>query len=378
MTRTVSVLTWSLLVLAFILVWPKMATSQTNKIVALTQIKVQGSEPPNISNWNGCVKSLGGKIYNESTAKECLDSILATGYFAGGRIETESYKKGRVRVVFRLDAPSLVLSELKINLPNEEKQRLVRWLSQDKATLGPGDIYTRDGEVATWFGIDNYYRSLGRHAGISETLHLNYRDKTADLSYEILEGPSMAKEGIVPPYGAPCKEYVTVNLTGVDDYVPIALIDSLTETRAFSCFDPESVQHDQNALASSGMFKKVQYSVMAPALDREVLLIASGKPLTVKEVSIQRYGEAMGTPLPSPDKLRVRVGSVYSRSDAWADTNYLKQIFAKRGETVNVFEDEEALPRDTLKVKYYVLRYESAQLFVDGKKIVQLTDNSGR
>lgn len=358
----------SLLVLAFTFVSCGTIFGQT-ATVALTQVKVDGSEPPNISNWNGCVRDLGGKAYDESASKACLNSIVATGYFTGGKVETEPYEEGEIRVEFHLAAPSLRLSRLDIDVPDSERESLAKWLSEDSATLRPGDTYQRDGESATWFGIDNFYRSEGKHVGISETLRLNYQDRTAELLYDILEGPSMAKQGMVPPYGAPCKEYVTVNLTGVDDYIPIALIDNMTETRAFSCFNPKSIQHDHSALASSGMFKKVQYSIMAPAFDREVQLVAVGKPLTVKEVSIQRYGEATRTPLPSLDKLRVQAGSVYSRSDAWADKNYLKQIYTRPGETTDVFEDEELLPGNLLRVEYSVLVYDAAQFFVDGKRI---------
>jgi len=345
--------------------------------VALTQIKVDGSEPPHFSNWDSCVRDLGGKVYDESAAKACLNSIIATKYFTGGRIATEPYEKGEISVVFHLEAPSLRVSRLDIKVPDSERERLMKWLSQDERTLRTGDVYQRDGEFATWFGIDNFYRAEGKHVGISETLRLNYQDKTAVLSYKILHGPSMPKEAILPPYSPPCKEIVGIlNLTGVDDYVPIALIDSLMKTQAFSCFRRDSMMHDRSVLENSDLFKDVKYSVTGPPNYRQVYVTIVGKPLTVKEVSVQRYGAALGIPLPSPEEFSVRVGSVYSQSKAAADINYLKHVYAKPGKTIDVFEHEDLLPGNLLRVRYDVLAYDSTQFFVDGKEVAPVSSAS--
>lgn len=360
---------WALAVIAFTAVHPRTAFGQA-PTVALTQVKVQGSEPPDFSNWNGCVRSLGGKPYNESAANRCLSSILTREYFTGGQIQTEPYGKGEVRVVFVLNAPSLVLSRLDINVSPNEREKLMKWLSMDARTLRLGDVYQRDGEFATWFGIDNFYRFEGQHVGISETLHLNYRERTAELSYEILEGPSSPRQAMLPPYGPPCKEIVGIlNLTGADDFVPIPFVLGLTKTQPFSCFKQDSVLYDQKVLENSGLFTKVQYSVSGPPNYKQIDVTILGEPLMVKDVSIQPYGEAIGITPPGSDRLSVRVGSIYLRASAAADMDYLKGIYSKSGETVDVFEDENVLPENGLRVKYSVLAYDTTQFFVDGQKI---------
>jgi outer membrane protein assembly factor BamA len=347
------------------------ATFAQVSTVALTQVKVEGSEPPDFSGWSNCVRNLGGEAYDEPMAKACLHSILATNYFTGGQIETDPYSEGEIRVVFHLDAPSLVLSQLKIGVPEDEKARLIKWLARDRRTLRPGDVYQREREFATWYGIDKFYRAEGKHVGISETLRLNYQDKTAGLSYKIFEGPFMSPERMLPPYGPPCKEIVGIlNLTGLDDYVPTSLVEDLTRTQAFSCFSRKTLSHDESVLENSGLFRKVQYRMTGPPNYREVYLTIAGRPLKVKEVSIYRYGEAISTAPPGLNKLKAKVGSVYSRANAAADKSYLKRIYSKPGETVQVFENEEPLPGNLLRVKYSVLAYDATQFFVDGKRIV--------
>jgi hypothetical protein len=181
----------------------------------------------------------------------------------------------------------------------------------------------------------------------------------------------MPVQGMLPPYGPECQELVGIlNFTGIDDNVPIPLVDRLTKTQPFSCFNQNWLLRDQKQLEKSGLFKTVKYSVTGPPTYRQISVTIVDKPLRVQGVSVHCYGDSDGTARQSVDTFKVRAGSIYSRARAAADANFLKQVYAKPGEVTDVFEDEELLPGSRLHVTYNVLEYETTQFLVDGRKIM--------
>lgn len=338
--------------------------------IALREIKVNGSEPPSFNEWHGCVDGLRGSSYTKESAQACLNSILKTRYFVGGKIETSPYGTDSVKLEFVLDAPSLILTKVDLYAPADDIERLRQWLAADRDALQTGDVYQRGRELGTWHRIDNFYKFEGRSAGISERLNLNYEDKTAQLSYTVFEGPHIPKVSLISPDDPPCKELIGVfNMTGLDDFVPTPLVDRLIKVHGFSCLDEKLLSVDRETLRKTNLFQDVKYSIAGSADYREVSVSIVGKPLRIGDVSVNGYGRASGLVPPNPDRLRLRSGEIYSRSDASEDMDYLKELYSKAGESVDIIEDEGILPGNELLLKYNVLVYDQNEIFVDGQRM---------
>lgn len=158
------------------------------------------------------------------------------------------------------------------------------------------------------------------------------------------------------------------NLTDVDDYAPINLIEKMTKTRAFGCFSGVWISEDERELRDSRLFKGVRYEVHGDPQNREVYLHVEGKALKVSEVKVVGYGLLSGHPIASKAALALQPRAPYQRSLANQSREYLEKECAEANRIVSVTEDDQLTANNALIVTFNVLAYEQDSVTVNGQE----------
>jgi hypothetical protein len=232
-----------------------------------------------------------------------------------------------------------------------------------------GAVYTDTEDDMTAEDIASFFAHIGQRVAVSRIAKLDYHLRTAEVSYRVFMGPPMKAKRAGPPFGDLCKRNMTVlNLLGVDDRVPLPLLEQLTETNFLTCFSEAAIARDTEKLRKSGLFEEVGYSVVGKQ-DVKVSLQARGKPLKVSAVQVRGFGLLGGTPYPLDSPLPLKAGDFYSRTRASQSLDYLVQYFARNGWKITGAEAEELADRGVLKVYFDLLAAEEDQLFINGQRI---------
>jgi hypothetical protein len=249
------------------------------------------------------------------------------------------------------------------------KDRMLQWIKNTGQIVEAGDDYrdVRDERTADLIGM--YFADMGRRAGVMRTVDLNYRTGTADLTYRITIGPDMVPMRAMPPFNPECNVPISsFNASDVDDYVPLNLVDKMTRTHAFGCFDTGMIASDQQWLRTSNLFREASFDVQDQDHAKDVSLHLRGKPFKVKEVHIVGYGLFSDNTFPNDTGLPLKAGDTYHRSAAHSTREYLKGKYARANKVVDVFEDDQLTDDKVLVVTFQVLGYEQSQVLVNGRE----------
>src|ERR1700685_2803915 len=266
--------TYGTLLAALLLVATMQAKPQAEESFA--HVDAQGSSPP-LPKLSSCARELTCKAYAAANAKSCLDSMLASGYFQNGRIETAS-GSAKITVRFILTSPSLVLKDLDFDVEGSPKEQMLAWIRNTGDILSAGDVYRENRDVKTREVLGFYFRDIGKSVGITRVANLDYHAGTAGLTYHITVGPDIIPIRALPPYEEECQQPVaTFNLSDVDDYVPINLVEKMTKTHGFDCFSATKIADDGRALQDSKLFNTARYDVQGDPDNRQVYLHIQGK-----------------------------------------------------------------------------------------------------
>lgn len=333
------------------------------------RIEIAGSTPPVVSLFD-CATSLRGKSYSHAASQNCLNHLLATGYFEEGHFDTERNHDKAV-IVFHMKSPALVVSKLGLQFSDPDKSNLETSLDNATDVLRQGATYTQDGELATSRQISKFFFLQGRRIGVHSQINLDFRTRTATVSYWVVEGPPGPGAGDVTPYSfdQDCKEFVAVvDFQRSDDQVPLGLVQRLMKTHFGSCYDQASVQADAEALRSTGLFGNVEFLVEGTRERRKLILGISGKPLHVRSISVKCYGEPESYCQSIFAELPLKPGAIYSRSADWLARDQLQKALKKPGENLWVFEDINPDGDSALDVAYGVI-FERAELSINGKLV---------
>jgi hypothetical protein len=333
-----------------------------------------GSVPP-IPGLYDCVHRLDGKPYTEQTkdlARACLSHILATNYFELGKIKENLSNEGVPVFTFVLKAPPLVVVKMELQTDTEDRQKLEEWLSKDENNLHLGAAYGPLKELATKAIIRQYFLSLGRAVGVSSSIELDYATRTSSLKFAVTEGPRVATEPVVPPYGNPCDDGImALDWSNVDQYVAIPLVRDLVKIRdAGSCFSKEAVLADRVALEQSALFKGVKVMFSGPPGYRQVSFRLRGKPLTVDAITVRGYGLLDRFPDGSKINLPLKQGQVYTSKLAEESQGELARLYSRPGWRIEVFEHDEVCSGQQLCVTFGVLAFGDDELLINGRRVL--------
>jgi len=297
-----------------------------------------------------------------------LDSILASGYFVNGRIEL-SPTKSSLFARFILKARPLTVKGVDFEVSSPLKDQMLNWIRKTGEVIKTGDVYQAKQDDRTTELISFFFRSIGKRVGITRRVDLDYRVGSARLSYRITVGPDMVPIRPLPPFESACKQPIkTFSLTDIDDYVPVNLVEKMTKTHAFGCFDARTVARDQRRLQDSNLFQEARYNVGGSTRDRQISMYVRGKPLKVREVRITGYGLFSDRPFGSEAELPMRPGDTYRRSTAYDSLEYLKNKYVRPGVMVEVVENDELANDGQLVVTFQLLGYEEDTVVINGRK----------
>jgi hypothetical protein len=350
-----------------------------NALLAQDRLQVlvytSGSAPP-IE--HECVTSLRERSYSPVASQECLDQILATGYFDRGQFRTEHGDGNQMTLIFQLGAPQLTVSQLQLDFFDADSSALQALLEKTPGVLRQGEVYTREAELTTLNRIKNYFFLHRRRVGINSRLALNFTKGNATLTYSAIEGPPGPGAGDVEPYmvDPDCKQYVAVlDFRQSDDYVPNVLVERLMKTHFGSCFDDVRLQSDREILKKTGLFSQVDFSVGGTYDRRQVSVAIQGKPIKVENVSVKCYSQSPTDCQSVASRLELKAGDVYSRSADSLTKIQVEKILQKPHQNLWVFEDMKVLENSTLELSYGVI-LEREELSINGKPIVDYDGTS--
>ena len=356
-----------LLLYIFLQLAVSTAVSAATLRIQLVTFRLEGSAPP-APGLYACGKQLEGQLLDESKAKDCLSKLLSSGFFQQGEMGINMVSPDAAEVVFHLKSPELLLTTLDFQLDPQDRLAIERWLAGDKRNLRLGGAYSRDSEATTFYGIQQYFASQGRAVLLTEILRLNYRSSEAALSYKFVEGPRVPQERALPPYASQCKHQIKLlDMTDMDENVPIPLINQITKVRPFSCFDAALLKTDKERLLAAGFLKEVAYSVDKEGQDRNVRMRARAEPLVVQSLDVSTFGQNVNLTPEQIATLPLRSGQFYRVSLANATARVLEQLLQTPEFKVLVVQ-EATLANGKLHLKFNVLLAARDQIFLDGKE----------
>jgi len=330
-----------------------------------SDVVFNGSVPP-VEGLFRCIYDLDGQNYEPKIVDSCLQRILASNYFERGWVESKA-ENDRQLVVFRLEAPSLLVSQIDLPVGGEQETELRSWLKKSGA-LSLGDTYDVSGQLSTSLSIEYFYRTKGKLAGVSVQTFLDYTRRVARLTYQITEGPRIPPESFATPYSeiGP-QDVIPVDWSGVNEYAPTPLIASLTSIRPGSAhFSTELLRRDEEALKESGLFENVEYRLIEEEAHRQVSLRISGKALRTKEVSIRGHGLLADASLRDKVFIPLVAGAIYRNSVAFQSNDALRRYLEKEGLRFHLFEEVETVSPHEVRVVFHIVAYEKDQFQAEG------------
>jgi hypothetical protein len=329
----------------------------------------EGSVPP-ASRLYSCVRSLQGQVFDELKTKQCLSDLLASRFFKGGDFSIKDWGTGGLELIFHLKSPSLAVTALNFELPQQERNELESWLAADTRNLRVGSNYNSDAEATTFYGIQAFFRSRGEAVLFHSTVSLNYTRGDAQVTYKFVTGPKGPEESILPPYVPACPHYIKLlDLTGVDDNIPFSLIDQIMRVRAFSCFDPELLKQDEKHLLASGIVKEAHLSSGKDGQDWEVRLTARrGNQFILRSMDVKGFGKAVNLSDAQMQTLPFQVGQPYKNSLANKTADSLEKMFSDSEHKISIIQRASLVDKKNLHIEFDVLVVPQDELFIDGER----------
>lgn len=357
---------WFLMAACFLSISPGPGRAQSNRDLHV-HVESHGSVPP-IPDWFSCVSELDKKTYDKVKARACLQSILSHPEAVKGKGSLHHYKEQDV-LTFRVEWPSLTVTDVDLGIGAADLARVHELLAINGGTLHPGAVYEFTEEASSTLVLDLLLRSQGRRAGISRTVSLDYKKKTALVAFKIWEGPRGISEPLVPPYAEPCKIMNgNFNWMDVDDLSPVSFVERQMKTKWTGCFSETDVQDDLMMLKGMNFLEEANISVEGAGEQRNISVRLRSHPIPIADIRVKGYGlldQHVEGGLPP---LTIHAGDMYSRSASRDFAQLLIKAFSKDGRQVRVFTDVEITPAGEAKLEFAILAYPDDVVYVNGAK----------
>jgi len=333
-------------------------------------IEAKGSIPP-IPEWYSCVRDMRGKPFDRKEVDGCLQSVLSHPHLTAGKIVVKP-RRGFTDVTFALESPALTLSKVDFGLPVDRQIEFENLMSQDEFAPHAGDIYDYRKADQAETKLEQFLKSEGVLTLVSKDLALDYGHKTASLVYRVWEGPSINPEEPLLPGPRRCDVYVrNFNEIDVDDYTPLALIDSIIGIRRTPCFSSDAIKKAKQQLDSTDLFSSIEVKTSDSGEWRDVSVSARSKPTPVKHIFYKWYGALSDARPAELPPLPLVENQVYRRSSALGTRDLLGDFFRKSGLNVKVYEEDSLEPDHQLSVVFHVLGAKTDSLSIDGEPVQQ-------
>ena len=330
-------------------------------------VEYHGSVPP-IPDWFSCVGELDKKTYDKVKARACLQSILSHAEAVKGKGSLHHYKEWDV-LTFRVEWPSLTVTDVDLGIGAADLAKIHELLAINGGALHPGALYEYTGEASSTLVLDLLLRSQGRRAGVSRTVSLDYKQKTAQVAFKIWEGPPGDSQPLVPPYVEPCKIMnANFNWTDADDLSPVSLVQRQMKTKWTGCFSEADVKDDLAALKEMKFLAESNISVEGSGNMRSISVHLRSNPIAIGDIRVKGYGLLDGLVDSDIPPLSIHVGEIYRCSVSRQAAKELKKAFMKDDRTVRVFTDVEISSEGKAKLKFGILAYPNDLVYVNGVK----------
>ena len=330
-------------------------------------VESHGSVPP-IPDWFSCVGELHKEPYDKAKAQACLQSILSHPEILKGKASFHRYKE-RDALTFHLESPPLTVTDVDLDVGPADLAKVHELLAINGGALHPGAIYTYDGEASSTLVLDLLLRSSGKRAGISRTVRLDYKQKTAQVAFKIWDGPPGNPEPLVPPYAEPCKIMNGYfNWTDADDLSPVSFVQGQMKTKWTGCFSEADVKDDLAALKEMKFLAESNISLEGSGNMRSISVHLRSNPIAIGDIRVKGYGLVDGLVDSDTPPLSIHVGETYRRSVSRQAAKELKKAFMKDDRTVRVFTDVEISSEGKAKLEFGILAYPNGLVYVNGVK----------
>ena len=323
---------------------------------------------PSIPDWFSCVGELHKEPYDKAKAQACLQSILSHPEILKGKASLHRYKE-RDALTFHLESPPLTVTDIDLGIGPADLARVHELLAINGGALHPGAIYTSDGEASSTLVLDLLLRSSGKRAGISRTVHFDYKQKTAQVAFKIWEGPPGDPEPLVPPYAEPCKIMNGYfNWTDADDLSPVSFVERQMKTKWTGCFSEADAKDDLAALKEMKFLAEPNISVGGSGNMRSISVHLRSNPIAIGDIRVKGYGLLDGLVDSDTPPLSIHVGETYRRSVSRQAAKELKKAFMKDDRIVRVFTDVEISSEGKAKLEFGIMAYPNDLVYVNGVK----------
>lgn len=345
-------------------VFPRCVSAQSTRELH-SWLEQRGSVPP-VPQWFSCFRELKDKPYDKVKSRECLDSILSHREIEKGKIVFKR-RKNADSMTFHLESPSLIVSDVDLGVSARELAQVHELLAINGNALNPGEVYDSYREGSSWLILDLLFRTQGRRAAVSRTVHLDYNKKTAEVAFKIWDGPLGNPLPLVPPYVEPCK--ITngyFSWTDADDLSPVDFVERQMKTKWCGCYSEADVRDDLAALKGMKFLKEVNISVDGSGDTRGIDMHLRGNPIPVAEIEVRGYGLLEGMAESDTPPLTIHAGDAYSRSATRNLQKLLEKSFAKRGRQVKVFADVQVTATGEARLDFSILAYPDDIVYING------------
>jgi hypothetical protein len=345
---------------------PPCCFPQSESAGLRTLVEERGSVPP-VNPWFTCIHELEHKPYDKTKTQQCLDSVLSHP-----EIEKGTFSRSKDVVTFSLESPTLVVTDLDLDVPPGELARFHQLFSANEAVNGDalhvGEPYTRRRETQVWFGMDLFLRSEGRRAGVNRTLRLDYSKKTAQVDYRVWDAPRHEPEPLGPPFGAPCK-VLNANFNGFDwdDLTPVQYIQQQMKTKWLGCFSENDLREDEELLKKMPFLKESKISVSGSGSSRDFAFHFRSNPIPIVKVTVHGYGLLAGLSQADIPTLAIHVGDTYSASRLNEQAASLKNAYEQADRQLKLFTNVGITPKGEATLDFSLVAYPDDIVHVGGK-----------
>jgi hypothetical protein len=296
-----------------------------------------------------------------------LNSILSHP-----EIEKGTFSRSKNLVTFSLESPTLVVTDLDLDVPPGELARFHELFSANEAVNGDAlhvrEPYTRQRESQVWFGMDLFLRSQGRRAGVSRTLRLDYSKKTAQVDYRVWDASRHEPEPLGPPFGAPCK-VLNANFNGFDwdDLTPVQYIRQQMKTKWLGCFSENDLREDEELLKKMPFLKESKISVSGSASSRDFAFHFRSNPIPIVKITLHGYGLLAALSEADVPPLAIHAGDTYSTSRTNQQAKSLKKAYERADRQLKLFVDVGITPKGEATMDFSLVAYPDDIVYVGGK-----------
>jgi hypothetical protein len=357
---------WSLMATCFLTILAGPVRAQSDHDLD-AYVESHGSVPP-IPDWFGCVRELDKKTYDKVKARSCLQSILSHPEIVRGKFTLHHYQE-RDELRFRVEWPSLTVTDVDLGVGPSDLAKVHELLAINGMALRPGAVYESTGESSSRLVLDLLLRSQGRRAGISSTVSLDYKEKTAQVTFKLWEGPPSNSQPLVPPYAKPCKIMNGYfNWTDADDHSPVSFVERQMKTKWCGCFSEADVQDDLAMLKGMEFLAEPNIVVEGSGDLRSISVRLRSNPIPIANVKVKGYGLLDSLVEGELPPIAIHTGDAYSRSASRDAAQQLEKAFKKDDRQVIVFTDVEITAAGTANLEFGVLAYPDDFVYVNGAR----------